>query len=216
MKLLPHTKLLMIGDSITDAGRSDGGEATPWSPQQGLGQGYVNLIDARIQAEKPEACIRVMNRGISGNTIRDLKGRWQEDVLDYKTEYVSIKIGINDIWRQYDIPLQTESHVLIDEYEATYVELLEQTRSELKGLILMTPYVIINDKNDPMRKTIDQYSEVVKALGKKYDATVVETQPAFDRFMEHRHSSSLSWDSIHPNTTGHMLLANAFFSSVEF
>jgi lysophospholipase L1-like esterase len=215
MKISPNSKLLMIGDSITDAGRSEGGEATPWG-SQGLGHGYVNLIDARIQAEKPEAWIQVINRGVSGNTVRDLKARWQQDVLDYKMEYLSIKIGINDIWRQFDVPFQKEKHVLIDEYESTYVELLEQTRAQLKGLVLMTPYVIVNDKNDPMRKVIDQYSDVVKDLGKKYNATVVETQPAFDRYMEHRHATSLAWDSIHPNTTGHMLLANSFFNAVDF
>lgn len=216
MKLEANSKLLMIGDSITDAGRSDAGEATPWDSQSGLGHGYVNLINAKIQSEKPEACIRVINRGNSGNTVRDLKKRWQQDVLDYKPDYLSVKIGINDIWRQCDIPLQTENHVLVDEYESTYDEILSQIAGQLKGLILVTPYVICNDKNDPMRKIIDEYSVVVRKLAKKYNATVVETQPEFDRYMEYRHSSSLAWDSIHPNTTGHMIIANAFWKSVSF
>ena len=216
MKLEANSKFLMIGDSITDAGRSEGGEATPWTAQVGLGHGYVNLINAKIQSEKPECNIRIINRGISGNTILDLKNRWQRDVLDYQPDYLSIKIGINDVWRQFDTPLQVEKQVKIDLYEATYHELLQKTRPKLKGLVLFTPYVILNDKQDAMRKMIEAYSVVVKKCAEKYNAALVETQPYFDRFLEHRHSSSLAWDAIHPSTTGHMIISNAFFDQVTF
>ena len=46
-------------------------------------------------------------------------------------------------------------------------------------------------------------------------ATLVETQPAFDTYLEHYHSSSLAWDQIHPDTTGHMIIAKAFLEEVS-
>ena len=69
-----------------------------------LGRGYVMMVDALLGAVYPERMIRVINMGVSGNTTRDLKARWQRDVLDLKPDWLSIMIGANDVWRQYDSP----------------------------------------------------------------------------------------------------------------
>src|ERR1700677_1409337 len=121
MKLAPKTKLLMIGDSITDAGR-----ARPIGEGRNdeLGRGYVALGDALLNSIYPEAAIRTINVGTSGNTVRDLKDRWQTDVLDLKPDWLSVMIGINDVWRQFDSPPHHEIHVHPGEYESTLDELL--------------------------------------------------------------------------------------------
>src|SRR4029453_7463195 len=120
------TKLVMIGDSITDVGRARPiGEGRA---DDALGRGYVMMVDALLGAGYPERMIRVINMGVSGNTTRDLKARWQTDVLDLKPDWLSIMIGANDVWRQYDSPKQTERHVLIDEYEKNLVELVSSTK----------------------------------------------------------------------------------------
>lgn len=49
MQILPHSKFLFIGDSITDADRDPSGEATPWG-QPGTGRGYVSLIEGWLGA----------------------------------------------------------------------------------------------------------------------------------------------------------------------
>ena len=78
-----HSKLVMIGDSITDYER-----ARPYGEGLGeaIGKSYVMLVDAMLKAIAPESRIRVVNMGIGGNTTRDLKERWQSDVLDLKPE----------------------------------------------------------------------------------------------------------------------------------
>ena len=57
------------------------------------------LIDAMFLAENPGRDITFINRGISGNRVRDLRARWQEDCIDLKPDILSILIGINDSWR---------------------------------------------------------------------------------------------------------------------
>ena len=137
LRLQMGEKLVMIGDSITDVGRAKPiGEGRA---DDALGRGYVMMVDALLGAVYPERMIRVINMGVSGNTTRDLKARWQRDVLDLKPDWLSIMIGANDVWRQYDSPKQTESHVLIDEYERNLRELVSSTKPLVKGLILMTP-----------------------------------------------------------------------------
>ena len=109
LKLAPRSKLVMVGDSITDAGR-----ARPVGEGRGeaIGKGYVMMVEALLGAVYPEQWIRIVNQGISGNTVRDLKARWQADVLDLAPDWVSVMIGANDVWRQFDSPRQTEKHVL--------------------------------------------------------------------------------------------------------
>jgi lysophospholipase L1-like esterase len=89
--------------------------------------------------------------------VRDLAGRWQSDVLNLKPDWVSIMIGIHDVWRQFDAPLQTEWHVSLDEYSSVLEQLVRTTRPQLKGLVLMTPYFIEPNRADPMRVMMDMY-----------------------------------------------------------
>jgi lysophospholipase L1-like esterase len=103
MKIEPGSKLVMIGDSITDAERARPVGEGLFSAQ---GRGYVSMVDALLGAVYPRHAIRVVNMGVSGNTVRDLKARWQTDVLDLKPDWLSILIGDNDVWRQFDTPWQ--------------------------------------------------------------------------------------------------------------
>ncbi len=213
MKLPPHSKFVLIGDSITDAGRDPSGEATPWGAP-GHGRGYVGLLEAWLGATRPQDRIRLINRGVSGNTVRDLKNRWRADVLDLNPDWVSVMIGVNDVWRQFDTPLRVEGHVPLDEYSRTLEELVALTRPTVKGLLLATPHFIEPNRADPMRKMIDAYGDVVRDIARKNDCVFVDVQAAFDEVMVHTHPMTLAWDRIHPNTTGHMSIARAFLKAL--
>ncbi|WP_282940218.1 SGNH/GDSL hydrolase family protein [Paenibacillus sp. RC67] len=206
-------RLVMIGDSITDCGRKKPeGEGR----NDSLGNGYVALVDSFLQSVYPQLGIRVTNMGISGNTVRNLKDRWETDVVNLKPDWVSIMIGINDVWRQYDLPQLVEKHVYIDEYEQTLRELVERTKPSLKSLILMTPYYIEPNRNDGMRAAMDQYGAVVKKIADQYGAIFIDTQEAFEPVLKHIYPATLAWDRVHPNMTGHMTLARAFLNAVGF
>jgi lysophospholipase L1-like esterase len=213
MKLDKNDKLIMIGDSITDVERARPvGEGLFGA----IGKGYVALVDALLGSAYPERNIRVINMGSSGNTVRDLKARWHSDVLDLKPDWLSICIGINDVWRQFDIPLIREQHVYINEYEKTLTELVRKTRPLVKGLVLMTPYYLEPNKSDPMRATMDLYGEVVKRIAADNDCLFVDLQAEFDRIMKHIYPATLAWDRIHPSMVGHSVIARAFLNAVGF
>lgn len=213
MKLGYNDKLVMIGDSITDCGRAhpvgDGRFDT-------LGNGYVSVVAALLQSTYPELNLQVVNMGISGNTVRDLKARWERDVLALKPHWLSIMIGINDVWRQFDRPHMKEEHVGIEEYETELEQLIMRTKPQLKGLILMTPFYIEPNANDLMRSRMDEYGAVVKKLAHKHGAALVDTQQAFDRVTEHMYPAALAWDRVHPALNGHAVLARAFLQSIDY
>jgi lysophospholipase L1-like esterase len=213
MIIQPNSKLVIIGDSITDCDR-----ARPIGEGlfDALGNGYVSLLDSLLTVRYPTHHIRVVNMGISGNTVRDLQSRWQTDVVDLKPDWLTVFIGINDVWRHFHSPNQPEWHVPLDEYTQTLDELLQVIRPSLKGLILMTPYFIEPNKIEPMRKMMGQYGEVVRQLAEKHHALLVDTQAAFDTILTDLHPMTLAWDRVHPTRTGHMVLARAFLQTIGY
>jgi lysophospholipase L1-like esterase len=208
-----HEKLLMIGDSITDVERA---RPVGEGRDPALGRGYVAVVDAMLGAVYPDVSVRVVNMGISGNTTRDLKNRWQTDVLDLKPDWLSIMIGANDVWRQFDSPRQTEKHVLLDEYEKNLTDLITTTKPTLKGLVLLTPYYIEPSKTDAMRAMMDKYGAVVKKLAAAHGAVLVDTQAAFDEVLKYYYPATINWDRVHPNMTGAVVIARAFLQAIGF
>ncbi|MBM7571946.1 SGNH/GDSL hydrolase family protein [Aquibacillus albus] len=213
MEFKKDQKLLFIGDSITDCDRAKPeGEGLFGA----LGNGYVSFVNAFLTSTYSELGIRVVNKGISGNKVRDLKERWQEDVIDQQPDWLSIMIGINDVWRQYDVPFIKDKHVYIDEYEETLRNLVEKTKPMVEGLVLMTPYYLESNKEDRMRQTMDQYGSVVKKIAEETDCIFIDTQAVFHNVLEKIYPAALAWDRVHPNDAGHLLLARAFLNKVGF
>jgi lysophospholipase L1-like esterase len=212
MLIAPRCKLLFIGDSVTDVGRG----RPVGVAHDGLGTGYVAMVNTLLNAAYPDQPIRVVNTGTSGDTVLHLKARWQSDVIDLKPDWLSVMIGINDVWRQFDRPLCPEQAVQPEEYERTLDALVGTTKPVIKGMVLMTPYFIEPLTSDAMRARMDQYGKIVLNVAKRHGVIAVDTQAAFDRALQHQHSSALGWDRVHPNPIGHMILARAFLDAVGF
>ena len=207
MKFKPQQKILFIGDSITDADRR--GQSAPY------GAGYVGLVRNFLVARYPELHLQVVNRGIGGNTTRDLLDRWETDVLAEQPDWLSLKIGINDVWRGF----RGNPHeaVPLPEYVASLRSLLDQTRARTNArLILLTPYMIEADRAQPMRAEMDRYGRAVTALAQEYGAVLVDTQAAFDVALQHTTPQDWAADQIHPNGPGHAIIALAFLRVVGF
>jgi lysophospholipase L1-like esterase len=202
----------MIGDSITDSGHvSPAAEVV----RDILGYGYVKFINNQLKATCPEQHIRIINKGVNGNTVRNLAARWQSDVLNLKPDWLSILIGINDVWPKFDAYQPDEWFVPIDEYASTLEYLLRTTRPLLKGLVLMTPYCIEPNRADPMRAMMDQYGDVVRRLAGQYQAILVDTQAAFDFVLKEVPPAVLALDRVHLTPAGHNILAQAFLKALE-
>jgi lysophospholipase L1-like esterase len=203
----------MIGDSITDFDR-----ARPVGEGlfEAIGKSYVSIVDAMLKVTYPQSRIRVVNMGISGNTVRDLKQRWTSDVLGLHPDWVSVLIGVIDVWRQFDSPLMPETHVPIGEYEATYEQLIQTTLREVEGMILISPYYMEPNREDPMRRMMEDYARVAKALAEKYRLVFVDLQAAFDSYFQYYSPQTIAWDRIHPNVTGHVLIARAILSAIGY
>ena len=81
-------------------------------------------------------------------------------------------------------------------------------------MILMTPFFMEPNRQDPMRARMDEYGAVVKRLADKYHLTLVDLQAGWDRLFTHMHPCNIAWDRIHPNQIGNMYIAKQFLKAV--
>lgn len=208
-----NDKILFIGDSISDYERTrpvGEGLFNAW------GRSYVADVGSLLDCMYPEMHLRIVNMGISGNQCRDLEARWQTDVFDQNPDWVSVLIGINDVWRQFDSPEIKEQHVSPEDFRTCYERLIKSTLPRVKGMILMTPYFMEPNRDDPMRRRMDEYGAITKELAEKYHLTLVDLQSGWDKLFQHMHPMNIAWDRVHPNQIGCMYIAKQFLSAIGF
>lgn len=208
-----NDKILFIGDSISDYERTrpvGEGLFNAW------GRSYVADVGSLLGCMYPEMHLRIVNMGISGNQCRDLEARWQTDVFDQNPDWVSVLIGINDVWRQFDSPEIKEQHVSPEDFRTCYERLIKSTLPRVKGMILMTPYFMEPNRDDPMRRRMDEYGAITKELAEKYHLTLVDLQSGWDKLFQHMHPMNIAWDRVHPNQIGCMYIAKQFLSAIGF
>lgn len=195
----PNARILFQGDSITDGNRGRSSD-----PNHILGHGYVFIIAARHGEAFPETSLDFINRGISGNTVLDLRARWDKDTLQLKPDVLSVLIGVNDSGQ--GIPLE--------QYEEAYEEIIDaakQVNPQLK-LVLGEPFVKPTKKID---EDISQRQAIVARLALKHDAALVRYQRAFDDAAKRAPADYWIWDNVHPTYRGHQLMADEWERAVR-
>lgn len=202
----PGARILFQGDSITDGNRGRNSDLNHI-----LGHGYQALIASRFDADVPERNLLFINRGISGNRVSDLLGRWQTDAIDLKPDILSILIGVNDL----------NSGVLAEEYERQYDQLLADTVKAMPHikLVLCEPFGLpVGGKKDnweTYRAELAARQAIVARLAEKYHAPVVHFQRIFDDAVRRAPADYWIWDGVHPTYAGHQLMADEWVRTVR-
>lgn len=206
-------RIVFAGDSVTDMGSQQPvGEGL----FDNLGRSYVRVIENLLVACYPEYSFRLTNSGISGNTSRDLLERFDRDVVALNPDWVSICIGINDVWRQFDVPAFTDWAVTLKEYEKNLETMILTLKGRVKGIFLLSPYYIEPNRADKMRARMDEYVAVCERLAQAHGCIFVNFQKLYEDFCQYRHSSIIAWDRVHPNQMGATLMAREFLKHCDF
>ena len=205
-------KILFQGDSVTDCGRARDCKI----PNNGLGTGYVNLIAARLNCDRPD--VEIWNRGVGGNRITDMYARWIEDTLNLDFDILSILNGINDIGFQLRLGRGANREKFAFVYDRMLQE-VEESHPNAK-LVLMEPFLFQCDLgpndgngNDIFVNYSTWYSEIrargniVKQLAEKHKAIFVPLADEFDALSKKFGAKQWSADCIHPMSAGHEVIA---------
>lgn len=199
-----NDRILFTGDSITDCGRDR-------ANSDSLGFGYAALTAAHLQARLASPELKIWNRGISGNRVRDVLGRVEADLLALKPTVVSLLIGINDVWRRYDSGDASD----VVGFERDYRALLEIITKQLKArVVLLEPFLLhvpadrfawredLNPKIDVTRKLAIDFGAELLPLDGLFAQATTQASPAF-------------WadDGVHPTAAGHALIAETWLEN---
>ena len=202
-------KILFQGDSITDAGRSRENLAD-------LGTGYPNLVAAKLGRKYPNE-YEFVNRAISGNKVTDLIGRWKRDCINIKPDYISILIGVNDVWHELGSKDGTDNI----EFEAVYDILLAETKRLLPDtkIFIIEPYILEKgwkpEEQEAFKNMVAEKREIAKKLAKKYDLPTIPLQDIFDEALNEADSLWWTHEGVHPTPAGHQVISDAWIEMFE-
>ena len=144
--------------------------------------------------------------------MKDLRARWEEDCLALKPSWVSIMIGVNDVWRRYDANDATS----VWDFEAAYRDILVKVKQKLRArLIIMEPFLLHADERQRQwREDLDPKIEVARRLAEEFDAVLVPLDGVFSAACGPRPPGYWAGDGVHPSLPGHALIAQRWLKAV--
>ena len=207
--------ILFQGDSITDCGRSRDDNAQ-------VGTGYALLVKSQLGFEYPNE-YQFYNRGISGNRIVDVYARIKADIINLKPDYMSMLIGVNDVWHE----IMYNNGVDEDKFEKIYSMLIEEIKEALPELkiMILEPFCLKGVATDNTETQPDKWerfdSEVkkraakAKLIAEKYGLVFVELQNKFDELTQQAEETYWLRDGVHPTPMGHEMIKREWIKAFE-
>ena len=206
--------ILFQGDSITDCGRNREDIAS-------TGVGYVHMVKGQLGCEYPGE-YEFVNKGISGNRIVDVYARIKADIINLKPDYMSLLIGVNDVWHELG---GFHNGVSAEKFEKIYNMLITEILDELPDIkiLIMEPFVLeasatVATEVEPerweyFRTEVPKRAAVAKRIAEKYNLPFVALQDIFDDACKQASASYWLSDGVHPTPMGHWLIKNEWIKA---
>lgn len=193
--------ILFQGDSITDTGRSREDDSH-------FGCGYAAKVKEELERQYPNE-YTMYNRGVSGNNVVDLYARIKTDIINLKPDYMSILIGVNDVWHAFD---GQENGVEADKYFRIYSALIEEIKETLPDIqiMILEPFTLKGTGNqaywEAFHAEVLKRAEKAKMIAEKYGLIFVSLQEKFDEALKEKPSDYWLLDGVHPLSTGNEII----------
>lgn len=202
-------RILFQGDSITDAGRSR-------EKEYKLGEGYARLVEAALGYAYP-AKHEFINRGVSGNRVTDVYARIRNDIINLKPDFMSILIGVNDVWHG----VNNDNGVDADKYFKIYSMLIEEIKAALPNIkiMILEPFVLRGEATsarwEEFRSGVEKRAEMAKKIAQTYDLPFVPLQKGFDELEKLAPAEYWLRDGVHPTAKGHEYIKQEWIKMFE-
>lgn len=198
MQAQKPAKVILFGDSITQAGVRPGG--------------YITLM------QQSSAKYELIGAGISGNKVYDLYLRMEADVLNKKPDVVIIYVGVNDVWHKQSSQTGTDAPKFVSFYSA----MIDKMQSAGIKVIVCTPAVIgeRTDFSNAQDGDLNSYSKLIRNLAKERNCTLVDLRKEFLAYnlthnTENKESGVLTTDRVHLNDAGNKLVAELMLKALN-
>lgn len=209
--------ILFQGDSVTDCYRLRE-DVDTWNLHHRLGTGYAGISASELMYKYPEKGLSFVNKGISGNHIRDLYARMHEHIINIEPDILSILIGINEVWSKMN---ENTGTVEPQRFETIYRLMLDEIQEKLPKtkIILIEPFLVNNPSlkggYDAWLAYAKPLQEVVAKVAKEYNCSYIPMQEEFNRLAEIAPMNHWIWDGIHPTEAGHYAMSRLWVKTAE-
>lgn len=193
-------KILFQGDSITDAHRHREVERLS-------GSGYATLVSAYLSYENPGK-YEFLNRGIGGDRIVNIYTRMKCDITNLKPDVMSILIGVNDVWREYD----WNDGVETDRFEKVYNMLIEDVKAALPEIkiMILEPFLLPGSANEgrygEFLAAVKEKAAAAKRVAEKNGLVFVPLQEEMEKLADVIGADKVLADGVHPFPVGHEVI----------
>jgi lysophospholipase L1-like esterase len=203
--------VIMFGDSTT-------------APRGGVKKVYSVRVQDALQSTG--STLAVYNAGVPGNTTRDARKRFEQDVLRHKPKLVVMQFGINDsavdVWKN---PPATTPRVPLPEYLDNLRAMVTAAQHQDAKVILMTtnplrwsskikelygkPPYDPNAEDGFDSPHLAAYNEALRKLATELKVPLVDVRAAYPACAAGHHLAvdGLLLDGMHPNDLGHQLVS---------
>ncbi|MBQ3537213.1 MAG: SGNH/GDSL hydrolase family protein [Clostridia bacterium] len=201
--------VVFLGDSITDAGRNRDNDN-----ERGIG--YPTLVAAEMGLDYPGEYAYI-NEGVSGDRIVDLYARIKRDIIHRRPDYLTILIGINDVWHE----INERNGVENKKFFKVYSMLIEEIKAVLPDIkiIILEPFVLKASATEKswnvFRRETEMRAESAKAVAENFGLDFVPLQKLFDAAAEKAEPSYWLSDGVHPTAAGHEIIAREVVKALE-
>ncbi|MEG4495795.1 SGNH/GDSL hydrolase family protein [Microcoleus sp. F10-C6] len=199
-------KIVIVGDSITEAGKYPGG--------------YVWLLQRYLSALYPGK-IEIVNAGISGNKATDMQARFQKDAIDHKPDLVMINVGVNDVWHAFfdfqNIQFYPQGNLPTGVPLAQYREKITQMVLAAKAagirVVLLSPTPIGEILDGPENRRLQEYIAAMREIALQNQCLFIDLNAPFREVIGtyQKHAGKtlnlLAADGVHPNPSGYRIMA---------
>ncbi len=195
--------IVLLGDSITDMARTRDVDGEYHS----YGNGYAFFLEGELATKYPHEH-KIYNRGISGNRIVDLYARIKSDCWNLQPDFISVLIGVNDVWHE----IVANNGVDLDRYERFYRMLIDDTKARFPNVkfMLLEPFILEGRETVAYLDKFDQihaFAKVVKKLAEEKGCTFVPLQARFDELAAKDGAAHYIFDGVHPSVAGAKIIA---------
>lgn len=204
--LKPNSTILFTGDSITDCGRNR-------DDSDSLGYGYVPRVAKVLDELYPKHNFKYLNRGVSGDRAIELHDRLSENCLALKPDFVSIYIGINDTWRNFD----SNEFTSPDDFYNTYKIILTKIKAELPDIkiMLIEPFVLSFPADRiEWRSDLDPKIQMVRRLATEYADFYLPLDGIIAKNLLTYKPEEIAEDGVHPTDLGNAIIAKEYLKVI--
>ena len=198
--------ILFQGDSITDAGRNFQDDAC-------MGYGYATMTAGKIAVDWPGQ-YQVINKGISGNRVVDVYARIKKDIINLNPSYMSILIGVNDVWHEFGERNGVDAVKFERVFDWLITE-LKEALPELKILIL-EPFVLKGPATEHVwegfSSEVSLRAAACKRLAEKHGLIFVPLQEKLEALAAATSNTYVLGDGVHPTCAGHELISREVYN----